>query len=53
MGLYEAVARWRHGELLGGETGRAERSEAEAWMQEQAVHSPERFVSMLAPGLDG
>ena len=47
---YLAAARWRLGELLGGDDGASEIEGARAWFEEQGVRNPERMVAMLAPG---
>jgi hypothetical protein len=51
MRLHTAVARWGRGLLLGGDQGRQLVAEAEAWMTEQRIRRPVRFVAMIAPGL--
>jgi hypothetical protein len=50
MGLFAAAARWRRGQLLGGEQGRQELAAAQAWMQGQTIQTPARFAAMWAPG---
>jgi hypothetical protein len=50
MALFAAAARRAHGELTGGEAGRALVSEADAWMAAQAIRRPDRMARMLAPG---
>jgi hypothetical protein len=50
MQLHAAVARRMLGGLLGGDEGRVQREQADAWMASQAVRSPERIAAMLAPG---
>ncbi len=52
MHLAAAAARWRRGELAGGDEGRSQVAEAEAWMRDQEIRRPERMVAMLAPGFD-
>ena len=49
MPLFAAAARWRRGELQGGDAGRAERGRAEEWLLERGIVSPARMVPMLAP----
>lgn len=50
MALWAAAARWRHGELIGGERGRKLIDEAEARFRDQAVKEPAKYCAMLAPG---
>lgn len=50
MELYATAARWRLGQVEGGEAGRSARAEAEAWLRREGVASPARFVGMLVPG---
>jgi hypothetical protein len=50
MALHAAAARRRRGELLGGDTGRALVTTADAWMAQQSIKRPERMTAMLAPG---
>ena len=50
MALHAAVARRRHGELLGGDSGREEVGAADAWMAGQLIRNPDRFAAVLAPG---
>ncbi|MEP7122990.1 MAG: AAA family ATPase [Byssovorax sp.] len=50
LGLLEAAARRRRGQLLGGDAGRAEVALADQWMLSRGVVSPERTTAMLAPG---
>jgi hypothetical protein len=50
MELNAASARWRLGELTGGEEGRALRGDAETWFRGQAIRRPDRFVDLVAPG---
>jgi eukaryotic-like serine/threonine-protein kinase len=49
MGLHAAAARWRQGELLGGEEGRSLTAAARAWMEAHDLGFPERLRDMLAP----
>ena len=49
MALHAVVARWRLGELIGGDEGRGMVSTADAWMRGQNVKRPDRFVATLAP----
>ena len=50
MALFAAVARWRLGELLGGEEGCRLVRVADEWMQSEGIRVPWRFAAMLAPG---
>jgi hypothetical protein len=50
-GLLAIAARWRKGEGIGGEQGRALTAEVERELRERGVCSPERLVQLLAPGL--
>ncbi|HLK35878.1 MAG TPA: hypothetical protein VKU41_03935, partial [Polyangiaceae bacterium] len=52
MFLHAAAARARLGALLADDEGRALEGAALAWMAAQDIRVPERFVAMLAPGLD-
>ncbi len=52
MLMHAASARLRLGSLLGGDEGAELKREALDWMTAQKVRVPERFVAMLAPGLD-
>ncbi len=48
--LYEAVARRRLGELIGGERGLGDIAEADAWMRKRQVLNPEAMTRLMAPG---
>jgi eukaryotic-like serine/threonine-protein kinase len=48
--LYEAVARRRLGELIGGERGLRDIAEADAWMRKRQVLNPEAMTRLMAPG---
>ena len=50
LGLWAAAARRRHGQLVGGDAGRAEVEAAESWMRARGVQNPESMTRMLAPG---
>jgi hypothetical protein len=50
MMLYGHAARWQKGVLARGEDGAALVAQAAAFIEEQRVRVPERFVAMLAPG---
>ncbi|HTJ44165.1 MAG TPA: AAA family ATPase [Kofleriaceae bacterium] len=49
MTLISSAARWRLGELLGGDEGRTLRTEVEARLAGEGVARPERVVAMFAP----
>ena len=50
MRLHAAVARRRHGQLLGGKEGDSLVQEADLFMASQDVRSPERMADLVAPG---
>jgi hypothetical protein len=50
MELCAALARWRAGELTGGDGGAQLVHQASDVLERQAIASPVRFVSMWAPG---
>jgi len=50
MRLFANAARWRLGELLGGDRGRELLQEAEEWMSRQQIRNPARIMNLLAPG---
>jgi hypothetical protein len=50
MALYAQVARYRQGELLGGDAGRDLLGRATASMRTAGVARPERIAAMLGPG---
>jgi serine/threonine protein kinase len=49
MALYAAAARYRQGQLLGGDEGQSLKSSAFAWMVHQGIKSPERMTAVCAP----
>jgi len=49
MVLFAQIARWRQGELQADDEGAALRRDSRAWMIEQGIAEPERFVGMFAP----
>jgi serine/threonine protein kinase len=49
MALHVRAAERRLGALIGGESGRARREAADAWMTEQRILSPERMTALLLP----
>jgi hypothetical protein len=49
MHLHALAARYRRGQLLGGDRGNTLVREAEDAMQREAIRRPDRFVPMLAP----
>ncbi|HET6878726.1 MAG TPA: AAA family ATPase [Pirellulales bacterium] len=50
LGIYAAAARYRRGQLLGGEQGDALVQQATDWMREQRILRPERIAALFAPG---
>ncbi len=50
MPMHAAVARIRHGDLVGGDEGKRLRAAGDAWMTREGVAQPARWVAMLAPG---
>lgn len=50
MALNAAVARYRRGELTGGDEGRRSTAAAAAAMAREGVRRPDRLAAMLAPG---
>ena len=51
MGHYAAAARWRLGEILGGDEGRSLVDNARAWMSGREIKEPERMADALVPRL--
>jgi len=51
MALHAAAARWRRGEVMGGEEGQALIGSADNWIRGQNIKNPTRIVDMLSPGL--
>jgi hypothetical protein len=51
MALHAAAADHERGRLLGGGAGRALRLEAESWMRDERVVSPDALAAMLVPGI--
>jgi serine/threonine protein kinase/tetratricopeptide (TPR) repeat protein len=49
--LYAAANRWRQGEMLGGEAGRALIEAAATFMRSEEIRNPPRMVEMLVPGV--
>jgi len=49
LSLFAACARFRSGEIEGGDAGAKRRAEAEKWMRDHQVAAPSRAVDMLAP----
>lgn len=47
---YAAFARYRLGQLLGGEEGTGLVNEADSWLRNEGVVNPPRFVQAHAPG---
>jgi serine/threonine protein kinase/energy-coupling factor transporter ATP-binding protein EcfA2 len=50
MGLYGASARYRMGQILGGDEGRELITAADLWMKSQGIVNSLRMVAMHAPG---
>jgi serine/threonine protein kinase len=50
MSLYSYGARYRLGQLVGGEKGKTLQQEVFSWMEEQHIKNPSRIVDMLIPG---
>ena len=50
MALYAAAARWRRGEVIGGDEGQALIDSAANWIRGQNIKNPTRIVDMLSPG---
>jgi serine/threonine protein kinase len=50
MALWAAAAKWRRGEVLGGDHGRRLVGEADAKFHAEGVKEPASFCRMLAPG---
>ncbi|MEO5727486.1 MAG: hypothetical protein ABI134_34345, partial [Byssovorax sp.] len=50
LGLFEAAARLRRGQLVSGDAGRAEARAADRWMRSRGVASTARTTAMMAPG---
>ncbi|MEO5729831.1 MAG: serine/threonine-protein kinase PknK, partial [Byssovorax sp.] len=50
MALYAAAARYRRGNLLGGDEGQRIAEAADQWLAKQGVVNRPRMVGMLAPG---
>jgi hypothetical protein len=49
LALHSAAARWRRGQLVGGDEGHALVSEARTWMEAHGVNNPSRMAGLLAP----
>lgn len=47
---YAESVKWRVGDLLGGDAGRAMVDEARGWMVSEGARRPERMLEMLTPG---
>ncbi|HQU44108.1 MAG TPA: hypothetical protein PK867_14910, partial [Pirellulales bacterium] len=50
LGIYAAAARYRRGQLIGGEAGEALLRQATDWMRQENIVRPERIVDLFAPG---
>jgi serine/threonine protein kinase len=53
MHLYAAAVRWRLGQLLGPDEGRALIAAADAWMTAQQIRDPARMAAAFAPPFPG
>jgi serine/threonine protein kinase len=53
MGLYANCARYRLGELIGGDSGRELVQGFRSWAAEQGVKNPEGMAAVNAPGFGG
>jgi thiamine kinase-like enzyme len=52
MRLFAGAARFRLGELMGGEQGAGKCARARQYFEEQGISEPTRMLAMLAPGLE-
>lgn len=50
LGIYSAAARYRRGQLLGGDSGDALIQQATDWMRGERLARPERIAALFAPG---
>jgi hypothetical protein len=50
MNHYAAAARYRRGQLIGGDAGRELVETAADWMRNHQMVNPARLVELLAPG---
>jgi len=50
MNLYAACARWRLGDVLGGDEGAALRARGRQFMEDADIRAPEKVLRLLAPG---
>jgi hypothetical protein len=50
MAFHAAAARWRSGQLVGGEEGARAMAIAESWLRRQAIEVPRRMIEIVAPG---
>jgi hypothetical protein len=50
QGLHATAARYRLGQLIGGDEGAALLAEADQWLKRERVRNPQRLVEMVAPG---
>ena len=53
MSMHREAARWRLGELVGGDGGKEMVEEARRWLRNERVKKPSRLVGMLAPVAGG
>ena len=50
MRLFAVAARWRLGELIGGDRGSELLQDADEWMSRQQIMNPTRIMNLMAPG---
>jgi hypothetical protein len=50
MQLVAAAARWRVGELIGGDQGQELIRQADTWMRSQTIQDPHRIAVLYTPG---
>jgi hypothetical protein len=53
LGIYAAAARYRRGQILGGEQGDALVQQATERMRQEKILRPEQIVALFAPGFGG
>jgi eukaryotic-like serine/threonine-protein kinase len=52
LAMYRACARRRLGEMLGGNEARWALEESDALLRANAIHNPERWIAIIAPGFE-
>ena len=50
MRLFAAAARWRRGQLVGGDEGRLLMAQAVDWMEQQRIRNHQRMTTLYMPG---